>query len=223
VVVLAATALFVLSAAVLALRLGPVVAGTLSAPTYPIPSEQTITLTAGPWVVFEQTGSQGQAGPVSVSTNRAPRLRPDDVRVADAQGRSLILSRLTSTQTVTQGPVTYTGAVAFTVPADGAYRVAVSGTGGGFLLAPDVFSVFRGSVLWFALVGVSVVGLALGVVLLLVGRRRLPQNVRPAPRLVTTPVAPPGWYADPRGSGGYLWWDGYRWRTPPPPPGQATR
>jgi hypothetical protein len=37
----------------------------------------------------------------------------------------------------------------------------------------------------------------------------------------STPQPPPGWYPDPSGKPGQMYWDGQRWRTHTPPPAAA--
>jgi hypothetical protein len=213
VVVLAAAALLVLGGVMLAVSLGPSIASTVSAQPYAVPADATIAMDRGRWVVFEQTGLQTQTGPVTSTVNRGPRLAPDQVTVTDAAGATVPTTEIASTQTVNQGGVVYTGAVTFTVPADGSYRVVVTGTEGQVLVAKDLGEQFASAVVWFGLLGLGMVGLLVGVILILVGRRRLPRNVGPLPL-----VAPAGWYPDPAAPGRVLWWDGRRWHEPPPRP-----
>jgi hypothetical protein len=213
VVVLAAAALLVLSGVVLGVTLAPSFVKTVSAQPYALPADATIAMDRGSWVVFEQTGLETQTGPVTSTVNRGPRLTPDRVTVTDSAGTTVPTTEITSTQTVNQGGVIYTGAVTFTVPADGSYRVVVTGTEGQVLVAKDLGDQFASSAVWFGLLGLATVGLLVGVILILVGRRRLPGNVGPAPL-----VAPAGWYPDPAAPGRLLWWDGQRWHEPPPQP-----
>ena len=216
VMVLSSTALLLFSAAALGVRIGPSVTQMLSAQAYALPMDATMSLHPGTWVVFEQTGSQSQTGPVTVTSNRAPRVTADRVTVTDAGGTPVPTARITSSQTIDQGGLVYTGAVTFVAPADGQYRVAVSGAGGQVIVAEDLGDLFGASAIWFVLIAVGFLGLLAGVVAILVGRRRFPQNVRPSPR--RGPVtASAGWYSDPSRPGQFLWWDGTHWRAPRPP------
>lgn len=228
-VILASVAVLLFAVAMLAVRSGPAFAQMMLADAYALPMDDTMTLDAGTWVVFERTGHQEQSGPVTFTTNHATGLTPDQVSVTDAAGEPVPTSRVTSTQTVNRNGTLYTGAVTFEAANEGRYHVTVSGARGEVLVARDLMSLFASSVVWFLLIALALAGCAVGVVLVVRRRRQRAPGHRPQGNgRSASPTAPPGWYPNPRRPEELLWWDGSQWQTPEghgpaaPTPGSPT-
>jgi hypothetical protein len=215
---------------VCAVRVGAEVTGTVNAPSFTIPGSTVVDLETGTYAIFEHTGTQGSAGPVSMTFRGRPTLGPDDVVVTDPAGTPVPLRPTSRNETVTRGADIYTGVLEFRAAAAGPYRVEAEGSGPATtaLVGRELGDLFRALLPWIGglVIGLIVAGIA--VVALIAGsvraaRRRRREQPLPSPPgagpPATTwgpgyPPAPPapGWGpGHPPGSG----WD------PPPNPAPA--
>jgi hypothetical protein len=195
---------------VCAVRVGAAVAGTLNAPSFTIPGSTVVDLETGTYAVYEHTGTQGSAGPVSMTFRGRPTLGPDDVVVTDPAGAPVPLSATGLHETVTRGSDIYTGVLEFRAPAAGPYRVEAEGTGPPTtaLVGRELGDLFGALLPWIGGVVLGLIVAGIADVVLVVGsvraaRRR--RRERPLP-------PPPG-----GGSPGNTWSPGYP--SPPPAPG----
>jgi hypothetical protein len=173
----------------------------------------------------------GDYGPIHTSTTGFVTITPSDVQVRGAATPSA-MRNVTGRQTITLGGDIYAGAVEFSVPSGGEYEVTVRGEGSGRAMLARSITDSLGSVALWAIAG-AIAGLVaiLGLVFVLVGDQRLTAAGARLPLAAPMPMAygpPPGWYADPTGTGGHRWWDGQQWTAhasapPPPPPTDQSR
>lgn len=162
------------------------------------PGASTQDLTAGSYVVYEQSTSQ--------------TLDAQDVTVTGPAGAVPVNSTISSTLTL--GDVTYVGIAGFAAPQDGSYTIEVAGDGQTLVLGPALGKTIGNAFLW---VGVASLGgiLALAgavwfVVALVVGARQPAAGPGVVP--MSAPVAAPGsWYPDPEDPSQWRWWDGRQW------------
>jgi hypothetical protein len=178
------------------------------------PAQFHVTVPAGDWEVYEQTGtaSGGSIGPFHYrqSSNEPLDMGPSDIRVEDPQGNVVPLeSRFASNSfdTYATGSRIYTGVASFKTPAGGTYTVAVeSPNADTVIVARTPLTALADSL---PLIVGGVVGAAAfvtGFVLLILDldRRR---RAKARPQWPSQPGGPPLWGPPPRKT----------W-TPPHPP-----
>jgi hypothetical protein len=209
--------MLVVAGVMIALTVGPGFAQSMTSAPSALPMDTTISLKAGSWMVYEQTGASQQTGPITTTQNRSPQLSPDQVIVTDSTGASVATYETGGVQTITRDGEIYTGVAAFDTPTSGVFRVQVSSDAGGWVVvAPNIEGLFVAAGMWFVMlvVGLSVVGVGLGLALSGRARHRGPLPV-PLPSRSAS-MAPPGWYPDRTEPGRMLWWDGAEWHLPIP-------
>lgn len=188
-------------------RVVNILSHSLSGPTVAVPGRTRVHLERGRWIIFERTGSRQNTGPVRTTENGDVTIGVDDVAVTSSSGASSPVRGVTGLQTIDRGSGIYTGAVEFTVPADGDYDVDISGVPStSAIVARPVTDTFVDVARW-ALLGILAMAAAtVGLVFLV-----LPASSPPSrPPLIRFPGPPPGWYPDPYG-GGLRWWNGVHW------------
>ena len=116
------------------------------------------------------TGRSQGGGGLTFDVNRGVTIRPEDVTV-EGPGPVRVRSDMTgTTETVTRGNRTYTGAVRFEVPVAGSYRIVVAGepsASGEVLLArplSDAFSKWRWFLVFVLGMVVALVGMVAGLI-----------------------------------------------------------
>ena len=189
-----------------AVKAGSGLRADFTAPVESAPTVVSRDLTPGTYMVFELTGTTRRVGPLTTSRDTGVTLTPDEVRVTAADGTPVAVDVPTTTETLTRGQSTFTGAVRFVISSRGTYRIAVGAPGIKVIVAPSFASSFGRSLAW---IGVLLLGGLLavaGVVILIV---RLVRRKR----VVASPVEPAtgSWFPDPSGAPYLRWWDGYRW------------
>lgn len=194
----------------LAAQVGGDLVRAFSADPQVTPVQLDLDLDEGTYIVYEYTGSARSSGPITTESFRGLTVAVGDVTVTAPDGSDVPLSVPRFDETLTRGSSTYTGAVRFETEDDGVYRISVTTPDTRILVAPSLTSMFTGSIVWIALLCLSGIVFAVGVVLLVVGL------VRRAPTPVTTVqspavATPAGWYADPHGLAALRWWDGHAW------------
>lgn len=197
----------------------------LYAPAVDLPASLHRHLHTGTYVIYQRTGTTHHNGPFSSFNNAAPpTLTPGDVTVTSSAGIPADI-RYTGAinETLTRGSAIYTGVVEFHVPATDDYDIEIENAQGGgipqVVVARSLGDALRSAVGWLVMLGIGVLIAATGLVLVIIGivRRNRAGRVAPAYAGVPSglaaapPVVPPGWYADPGGSGRQRWWDGTRW------------
>ena len=188
-------------------RIVHIVSLSLTGPSLEVPGRTHVHLESGRWIIFEQTGAQRGTGPIRTTESRGVTIRVVDVTVTSAGGVLSSPRDVTGTQTITRESAIYTGAVEFTVPADGDYDVDISRVpNSSAILARPVTDTFVDVARW-ALLGIfAVAAFIVGLVFV-----ALPASAPPSPPpMVPVPGPPPGWYPDPYGSG-QRWWSGAQW------------
>ena len=161
------------------------------------PQASTQDLTAGAYVVYEQSATR--------------TLGAQDVTVTGPAGAVTVNSTISSTLTL--GDVTYVGIAGFTAPQDGTYTIEVAGDGQQLVLGPALGKTIGSAFLW---IGVASLGglLALAggvwlVVALVIGGRETA-----GPGIAPVGAAMPqqgSWYPDPEDPSQWRWWDGRQW------------
>ncbi|HET9657134.1 MAG TPA: DUF2510 domain-containing protein [Kineosporiaceae bacterium] len=211
---------------VFVLRAGSPMVQALGASSYPTPMDRTLSLDAGDYLVYERTGRQTGGGGVQFRENHSTTLIRSDVTVHGADGQSLeIRYPGPVTQNLTRDGDIYTGAVRFTVPAKGLYRVVVdSGQRLQVIVAPSLGSGLSGVGWLLAGMGAGAVTLVVGLILLMVGLLSGRQRAVPVTSSAGSVGAgagvgaqpAPGWYPDPQVPQQWRYWDGRQWGPPGP-------
>jgi hypothetical protein len=158
--------------------------------TMETPGTVDLELSAGTHMVYEQTGT----------------LSTEAVRVTSADGDVLFAGAPRTNETITQGAVSYTGAVSFEVPASGHYQVAVSTSVGRVLVERTLADTLGAT--WGWMVG-AVLGGLMGVAGLIVMIVRATRRRRQPALAYGSP--PAAWYPDPEGLSRLRYWDGGSW------------
>jgi hypothetical protein len=209
-VAVAVAVLGLLATIVIAAHAVGIIRAAIDGPRLAIPGTTRVHLEHGRWIVFERTGSQDQTGPFQTFQDRSVSFGVFDVDVVTASGVRLAPRDVTGTQTLTRDSQRFTGAVEFSVPADGDVDITVrNARRGDAIVARPISDTFRGVALWAVLGIVTFAVFVLGVVFIFVPKRRDtdPVAVRGAPPM----TVPPGWYPDPSGQPVYRWWNGWQW------------
>jgi hypothetical protein len=201
---IAAIVVAVLGGALAVVRAAQTLLRSLNGPSLTAPGTTRLQIAAGRWIIFEHTGSQQNFGPVQTTEDGPTTIQVSDVRITDTEGNEQSVRDVTGTQTITVNNKKFTGAVEFSVPADGTYDVEIRGTAPvDVRLARPISDQAKAAAPWFVLAGVCLILLILGVVFTV-----LPTNpATPVPRVVSAP----GWYQDPWAPMQFRWWDGRTW------------
>jgi hypothetical protein len=187
-----------------AVRAVHIVWDAFDGPAIDAPGITTIHLGAGRWIIFERTGTEQDFGPVQTQTDRPTTIAPDNVEVTDTDGNEQSVRDVTGDQSITLGSTKFTGAVEFSVPADGTYVIVIQGTPAtSALLARALSDQVKAAAPWLILLVAGGILLIFGVVFTV-----LPAGSSMAAR---RPVSPPGWYQDPSAPMRFRWWDGRTW------------
>ena len=189
----------------IALAVVPAFASSMTSTSYALPMDTTISLRAGSWMVYEQTGTSQQQGQTTITENRSARLSLEQVMVTDSTGASVATYETTAVQRITRDGEVYTGIAAFDIATSGSVRVQVSGDAGGrVVIAPNIEGVFIAAWMWFVMLvgGLIVVGIGLGLTLSGRARQRDPSPVLAPSRWSST--TPAGWDPDQTGPGRML-------------------
>jgi len=206
-------------AASAAVPIVPAFSGTvldaLSSPVYTAPFDATVTLKPGSYQLLESEDGSSLVGPA-------------EVRVLDPTGTALTSVRRSSgAYRITRGGEQFVDVLRFTASRAGSYQIYVAfPPNARMIIGRDPGDAFGRVAGWFALGGIGLLVVLLGFILLLIGfgggrssRRRpvlvyygQPQPYPSQPMYGRPPLPAPGWYPDPAGSGGWRYWDGYRWQ-----------
>jgi hypothetical protein len=205
VITVAAVIVGVTSAVIVGNSIGRPLYEVMSNPVRPTPVDETLTLRAGRYTVFEL-----------VADNEAPPITAEDVKVTGPDGKKVATSGFrSSSEEVTRGSTVYAGAVEFTVPAPGDYRVRVTNPGKTeVVIAPGLGSGFDTGMAWLLAGLASGIAFLIGVVLMIVGAVRRRRGRKPAAAAARNwnPTGPDkGWYPAPDSPGRQRYWDGQAW------------
>jgi hypothetical protein len=179
--------LVALSATFLVIDISSAVRAAVGGTSYRTPVDQSIQLSAGDYVVYQQTGT-ASGGRISGNGGYcngclAPlTLQPRDVEI-------------------------YSGAVSFHAAHSGRYEIRVHPAGAEtVIISKDIVSEVLSGLIW-------VLGLVAGGLLLVIGFILLIVHWTRRSRVNRPP--PPGWYTDAASPGGWRWWTGSAWAAPP--------
>lgn len=136
----------------------------------------------GTYYVFQLVGelSSNDAGTPGGQTT----LRASEVTVTAPDGSRVPTFPANSVETYTKGVAEYQAAVKFTAPRDGIYRVRVTNDETPLLVRRAAFDLLGRSLTWFGVAALGGLGLALGIILLIVGVIRRSHSTPPV--LATT-------------------------------------
>jgi hypothetical protein len=203
ILIVASVIIGVTSVVVVGTSMGRPLYETMTNPARATPVDEKLTLRAGRYAVFGLTEPTTDAGDTAEITAK-------DVKVTGPDGKAVVTSNFGSlSEDLTRSEGVYTGAVRFTTPVDGEYRVRVSTKNAQVVIAPALGSGFSAVLGWLIAGFLSGLTFLLGVVLLIVGAvRRRRSKRQPAP----DPAAPAkGWYPAPDVEGKQRYWDGQTW------------
>ena len=177
-----------------AVRIALAVAPAFTEPSFAIPGTTSVQLEPGRYAVYELTGSKSQTGPITYSSNHRATIGPGDVTVTDPAGQTVVVERVTLTETLQRDEAIFTAAVTFRAASSGRYTVAVdppteragptattpATTGPGTaVVAPDLGDKFASLALWFVLVGVAAVLFVIGFIAMIISAVRAGKANRP--------------------------------------------
>lgn len=192
----------------------------------------------GTYYVFQLVGELSNDG--AGTPDGQVTLRASEVTVTAPDGSRVPTFPANSGETYTKGVAEYHAAVKFTAPRDGVYRVRVANPDTAMYVRRAGFDFLGRSLSWFGVAALGGLGLALGIILLIVGIIRRSHSTPPA--LATTapftllPTAAPtvagapapgaplaggpaagpaptaaGWYPDPWQQATWRYHDGTAW------------
>jgi hypothetical protein len=144
------------------------------APTFTIPGSTQVHLDEGHYIVFEQTGTTGSAGPLTFSSRNGVSFGAEQVTVtAVSGGEPIPVADPIGTETLTISSRVYTGAAGFRAPESGDYSITVADSQPGRALVSRSFGDTIGSVAgWIVAAIAGFVVLVVGVIILIVGAVR---------------------------------------------------
>jgi hypothetical protein len=185
----------------------PLVRTLASSPSFATPGAARLHLSSGQFVIYERTG-----GSFSFSGNDTTTITPSDVVVtAESDGLRLPVRIVTDNERITRNGDAYEGAVRFSTPSAGMYRVEVGATAPGrVVVARSLQDTIRDSLPWWGLALLGGAVAVAGVVMWIVGATRR-RRLRSQYAYGVAGVPPPAWYPDPQQPGRLRYWDGTTW------------
>lgn len=186
---------------------------SLTEPSRATPVDEELTLRAGRYTVFQLTGHETVRGPETTTTGiDGALITAQDVKVTGPDGDVITTRDFgSSSERMTRDADVYEGAVRFTTPEAGVYRVRVTAPETAqVVIAPAFGSGFKTALGWLIAGVGSSIAFMFGIIVIIVGAVR--RRKRPVPQAAWGPAVPErGWYSAPDAPGKQRYWDGRAW------------
>jgi hypothetical protein len=146
--------------------------GTFTSSSYVVPGDLHLHLRHARYTVYQHSGTRSAFGSTR-NDAQAIEIRPGELSVVGSDGTLVPVSFDSSTETVTRGSDVYSGALEFSPPAGGDYRLRfTNSTRTSVIVARSLTDAIDSALVWFGTGALGGAVLIAGVIMLIVGTTR---------------------------------------------------